>query len=243
MDWRLPAAVALMGGSFYRILCKKLAADVYFCAKIAAMKIICIGRNYAEHAKELKNEVPDKPVVFMKPPSALLIGDKPLYYPEFTNDLHYEAEIVLKISKNGRHVQPEFASEYYDQIAFGLDFTARDLQDQLKKKGHPWEIAKGFDGSAALSDFIPMEQVNPAGIEFKLLKNKEVVQHGNTADMLFSFETIIVYVSQFFKLQMGDLIYTGTPAGVGPVKIGDKLEGFITLKNGKEEQLLTCDIR
>lgn len=207
------------------------------------MKIICIGRNYAEHAKELKNEIPDQPVVFMKPPSAMLVNDKPLYYPEFTQDLHYEAEIVLKISKNGRHVQPEFAPEYYDQIAFGLDFTARDLQDQLKKKGQPWEIAKGFDGSAALSGFIDIEKVNREGIEFKLRKNNEVVQHGNTNEMLFSFEDIIVYVSKFFKLQMGDLIYTGTPAGVGPVKIGDKLEGFITMKDGKTEHVLTCDIR
>lgn len=207
------------------------------------MKIICIGRNYAEHAKELKNEIPDQPVVFMKPPSAMLVNDKPLYYPEFTQDLHYEAEIVLKICKNGRHVQPEFAAEYYDQIAFGLDFTARDLQDQLKKKGQPWEIAKGFDGSAALSGFVDIDKVNRAGIDFKLRKNNEVVQHGNTNEMLFSFEDIIVYVSKFFKLQMGDLIYTGTPAGVGPLKIGDKLEGFITMKDGKTEHVLTCDIR
>ncbi len=207
------------------------------------MKIICIGRNYAEHAKELKNEIPDKPVVFMKPASSLLVNDKPLYYPEFTQDLHYEAEIVLKICKNGRHVQPEFAGEYYDQIAFGIDFTARDLQDQLKKKGHPWEIAKGFDGSAVLSDFIDIDKIDTEGIEFKLRKNNEVVQHGNTNEMLFSFEAIIVYVSKFFKLQMGDLIYTGTPSGVGPVVIGDKLEGFITMKDGKTEHVLTCDIR
>jgi 2-keto-4-pentenoate hydratase/2-oxohepta-3-ene-1,7-dioic acid hydratase in catechol pathway len=207
------------------------------------MKILCIGRNYAEHAKELNNEIPDQPVVFMKPPSALLLNDKPLYYPDFTKDLHYEAEIVLKISKNGRHVQPEFAADYYDQIAFGIDFTARDLQDQLKKKGQPWEIAKGFDGSGALSDFISIEKVDRAGIEFKLRKNNEVVQHGNTRNMLFSFEAIIVYVSKFFKLQMGDLIYTGTPAGVGAVQIGDKLEGFITLLDGKTEHVLTCDIR
>lgn len=214
-----------------------------FAQKFPGMKIICIGRNYAEHAKELKNEIPDKPVVFMKPASALLVNDKPLYYPEFTQDLHYEAEIVLKICKNGRHVQPEFAAEYYDQIAFGIDFTARDLQDQLKKKGHPWELAKGFDGSAALSDFIDVDKINTEGIEFKLRKNNEVVQHGNTNEMMFSFTDIIVYVSKFFKLQMGDLIYTGTPAGVGPVQIGDKLEGFITMKDGKTEHVLTCDIR
>lgn len=207
------------------------------------MKIICIGRNYAEHAKELKNAVPDEPIVFMKPPSALLINDKPFYYPDFSKDIHYEAEIVLKICKNGRHVQPEFAPDYYDHIALGIDFTARDLQTKCKEKGQPWEIAKGFDGSAVLSDFMPIEKINRDAIEFKLRKNNQVVQHGNTKDMLFSFVEIIVYVSKFFKLQIGDLIYTGTPVGVGPVQIGDKLEGFIITKDGKSEQMLTCDIR
>ncbi len=207
------------------------------------MKIICIGRNYAEHAKELQNEILENPVVFMKPASSLLINNKPFYYPDFSKDIHYEAEIVLKISKNGRHVQPEFAADYYEQVAFGIDFTARDLQAECKKKGLPWEIAKAFDGSAVLSEFIPIEKLNRSSIEFKLRKNNELVQHGNTTDMMFSFEAIIVYVSKFFKLQMGDLIYTGTPAGVGPVQIGDKLEGFITLLDGKTEHLLTCDIR
>lgn len=207
------------------------------------MKIICIGRNYAEHAKELKNEVPDEPVVFMKPPSALLVNDKPFYYPEFSNDIHYEVEVVLKICKNGRHVQPEFAADYYDHVALGIDFTARDLQTKCKEKRQPWEIAKGFDGSAVLSDFIPIDQVNRDAIEFKLRKNSQVVQHGNTKDMLFSFDDIIVYVSKFFRLQIGDYIYTGTPSGVGPVQIGDKLEGFMMLKDGKSAHLLTCDIR
>ncbi len=207
------------------------------------MKIICIGRNYTEHAKELNNEVPEQPVVFMKPPSALLINNKPFYYPDFSQDIHFELEIVLRICKNGRHVQPEFAPDYYDQVALGIDFTARDLQAECKKKGLPWEIAKGFDGSAVLSDFVPLGKLNRNAIEFKLRKNNELVQHGNTADMLFSFEDIIVYVSKFFKLQMGDLIYTGTPAGVGPVQIGDKLEGFLTFADGKTEHLLTCDIR
>jgi len=207
------------------------------------MKIICIGRNYAEHAKELKNEVPDEPVVFMKPPSALLVNNKPFYYPEFSNDIHYEAEIVLKICKNGRHVQPEFADDYYDQIGLGIDFTARDLQAKCKEKGHPWEIAKGFDGSAVLGNFVPIEQVDRQAIEFELRKNGDVVQHGNTKDMLFSFADIIVYLSKFFRLQIGDYIYTGTPAGVGPIRIGDKLEGFIKLKNGESAPMLTCDIR
>lgn len=207
------------------------------------MKIICIGRNYAEHAKELNNPIPENPVVFMKPPSAMLVNDKPLYYPEFTKDLHYEGEIVLKICKNGRHVQPEFASEYYDQVGFGIDFTARDVQDQCKKKGHPWEIAKAFDGSAAMGRFLPLADLpDRSAIQFQLKKNGEVVQRGNTHDMLSSFETIIVYVSKYFKLQVGDFIFTGTPAGVGPVQIGDKLEGFIEAKDG-ERHLLSCEIK
>ena len=206
------------------------------------MKIICIGRNYAEHAKELNNPVPSRPVVFLKPSSALLANNKPLYYPEFTKDLHYELEVVLKVAKNGRHVQPEFASGYYKEVALGIDFTARDLQEECKKKGQPWEIAKGFDGSAALGKFLPIGQVNPSAIAFELKKNGQTVQRGNTKDMIFSFEDIIVYVSQFFKLQMGDLIFTGTPAGVGPVQVGDKLEGFIHTKT-EIRQLLSCQIK
>ncbi len=165
------------------------------------MKIICIGRNYAEHAKELHNAIPEDPIVFLKPPSALLINNKPLYYPDFTQDIHYELEVVLKICKNGRYVQPEFASEYYQQVGLGIDFTARDLQAKCKKNGHPWEIAKGFDGSAALSPFVGLDKVDPSGIQFRLQKNGSLVQDGNTRDMIFSFEDIIVYVSKFFKLQ------------------------------------------
>ena len=206
------------------------------------MKIICIGRNYAEHAKELNNPVPARPVVFMKPPSALLANNKPLYYPEFTKDLHYEVEVVLKVSKNGRYVQPEFAGDYYKEIALGIDFTARDLQQECKEKGQPWEIAKGFDGSAVLGKFTSISKLNLPAIEFELKKNGETVQHGNTKDMIFSFEDIIVYVSQFFKLQMGDLIFTGTPAGVGPVQIGDKLEGFIHTKTDIR-QVFSCQIK
>lgn len=209
------------------------------------MKIICIGRNYIEHAKELNNPVPSKPVVFMKPSSALLVNEKPFYYPDFTKDLHYECEVVLKICKNGRSVQPEFARGYFDEVALGIDFTARDLQDELKKKGHPWEIAKGFDHSAVLGRFLPLASVEKVGgdIEFSLHKNGQTVQHGHTKDMIFSFEQIIVYVSQYFKLFQGDLIYTGTPAGVGPVQIGDRLEGHFLDKDGNLEQVLTCDVK
>jgi len=207
------------------------------------MKIICIGRNYAEHAKELNNPIPENPVVFMKPASAMLVNGKPFYYPEFTKDLHYECEVVLKICKNGRHIQPEFAAEYYNQIGLGIDFTARDVQDQLKKKGHPWEIAKGFDGSAVMGGFLPLSDIpDRSAIEFQLKKNGEVVQRGNTRDMLNSFEAIIVYVSKYFKLQVGDYIFTGTPAGVGPVQIGDKLEGLLAAKEGMK-QLLSCEVK
>jgi 2-keto-4-pentenoate hydratase/2-oxohepta-3-ene-1,7-dioic acid hydratase in catechol pathway len=206
------------------------------------MKIICIGRNYVDHAKELHNPVPSKPLVFMKPPSALLVNNKPFYYPEFTNDLHYEVELVIKIGKNGKYVQPEFASEYISEIGLGIDFTARDIQKNCKEKGHPWEIAKAFDGSAVISPFISLSKVNRQGIEFELHKNGEQVQHGNSKDMIFSFEDIIVYTSQFFKLQMGDYIYTGTPAGVGTVQIGDRLEGFLHTKK-EILPMLHCEIK
>jgi len=206
------------------------------------MKIICIGRNYADHAKELNNAVPEEPVVFMKPPTALLVNNKPLYYPEFTKDLHYELELVVKIAKNGRHVQPEFAADYYQEVALGIDFTARDLQSKLKKAGKPWELAKGFDGSAAISPFVPIDRLNRTAMEFELLKNGEVVQHGNTMDMLFPIEDLIVFVSKYMKLQMGDLIFTGTPAGVGPVTIGDQLEGRLHTRT-EVISLLSCVIK
>jgi acylpyruvate hydrolase len=206
------------------------------------MKIICIGRNYADHAKELHNAVPEEPVVFMKPPTALLVNNKPLYYPEFTRDLHYELELVIKIAKNGRHVQPEFAADYYREVALGIDFTARDLQSKLKKAGKPWELAKGFDGSAAISPFVSIDRLNRSAMEFELLKNGEVVQQGNTKDMLFPIEDLIVFVSKYMKLQMGDLIFTGTPAGVGPVAIGDHLEGRLHTRT-EVITLLSCDIK
>lgn len=203
------------------------------------MKIFCIGRNYADHAKELNNPIPSEPLIFMKPPTALLVNNKPFFYPDFTKDLHHEGEIVLRICKNGRSVQPEFASRYFDAVAFGIDFTARDLQEKLKQKGQPWEIAKGFDRSAPLSQWVPISELkNAQDIDFQLIKNGEAVQHGHTRDLIFSFETLIVHISKYFTLQKGDMVFTGTPAGVGPVKIGDVLEGFI-----EGRHLLTCPIR
>jgi len=207
------------------------------------MKIICIGRNYAKHAKELGNKVPTKPLVFMKPGSALLVNGKPFYYPEFTKDLHYELEVVLKISKNGRHIQPEFAKDYYQEIGLGIDFTARDLQRACKEKGHPWEIAKAFDHSAVIGKFVNLKSATIDGqLEFYLNKNGEKVQHGFTKDLIFPFDDLIVYVSRFFKLQKGDYIYTGTPAGVGPVAIGDELEGVLVTPGG-EKTLLQCAVK
>ncbi len=202
------------------------------------MKIFCIGRNYAEHAKELNNAVPTSPIVFMKPPTALLLDNQPFFYPEFSKDIHYELEIVLKICKNGKHVQPEFATTYYDKIALGIDFTARDVQEKCKEKGHPWEIAKAFDQSAVLSSTVDLPQNYQEGISFHLLKNGIKVQDGNTKDLIFSFNQLICHISKYFTLQQGDLIYTGTPSGVGPVQKGDKLEGFLG-----ELQLLSCEVK
>jgi acylpyruvate hydrolase len=189
------------------------------------MKIICIGRNYSEHAKELKNELPDKPVVFLKPQTALLKDNKPFYLPGWTSDMHYETEVVLKVNKQGKYIQEQFAGNYFDEVTVGIDFTARDLQSQQKAKGLPWEIAKAFDNSAVIGEF--RKAVKTGGINFSMNLNGVEVQKGNTNDMIFAFEKIIAYASQFFTLQQGDLIYTGTPAGVGPVKIGDRLQGFL----------------
>ena len=189
------------------------------------MKIICIGRNYAEHAKELNNAVSASPVVFLKPKSSLLQGTT-FYYPEFTKDLHYECEVVVKICKNGKHIKEKFAKNYYQQITVGIDFTARDLQQQQKEKGLPWEIAKAFDGSAVVGKFIDIP-ADVQAVNFSLHKNNLLVQEGHTKDMLFTIDYIIAYVSQFFSLHTGDLIFTGTPAGVGPVAIGDQLKGAI----------------
>ena len=198
------------------------------------MKIICIGRNYAAHIEELKNEKPGQPVVFLKPDTALVKGGAPFYYPDFSKNIHHEIELVLKISKEGKYIQPQFAHRYFEEIGLGIDFTARDLQDQCKAKGLPWEIAKAFNGSAPIGDFKSVAEFSDLkNIDFHLEINGEVKQKGNTSLMLFDFATIISYVSQFFTLKKGDLIYTGTPAGVGPVQTGDQLIGFI----GNEKML------
>lgn len=203
------------------------------------MKIICVGRNYSEHAKELRNEIPDKPVIFMKPQTALLKDNKPFYYPEWTSDLHYETEVVLKICRQGKYIDEKFARKYFEEVTVGIDFTARDIQNQQKAKGLPWEIAKAFDGSAVIGQFKKMAYENAQrGINFSMNLNGIEVQKGNTNEMMFPFEKIIAYVSQFFTLQTGDLIYTGTPAGVGPVKIGDRLEGFL-----EREQVFAFEIK
>lgn len=192
------------------------------------MKIICIGRNYSEHAAELKNELPTKPLWFMKPDSALLLKNKPLYIPEFTKNLHYETELVFRINKVGKYIEEKFAHKYYDAVAVGFDFTARDLQQEAQKKGLPWESAKAFDNSAALSEFIPIEEIPDVNnISFSMRKNGMMVQMGNSSEMIFSIEKIISYVSKFVTLKIGDLIYTGTPSGVGPVEIDDILEAYI----------------
>ncbi|HMJ48824.1 MAG TPA: fumarylacetoacetate hydrolase family protein [Ferruginibacter sp.] len=203
------------------------------------MKIICIGRNFAAHAKELGNEVPDEPVIFMKPKSALLQAHTPFYYPEFTNELHYECELVLRVSKNGKYVQERHAANYYNGITVGIDFTARDIQEICKTNGLPWEKAKAFDNSAAVGKFIDITpELNKKKINFSLHKNKELVQKGNSADMIFNFDSIISHISNYFSLNIGDLIFTGTPAGVGECVVGDELEAFL-----EEKSLLSFDIK
>ena len=190
------------------------------------MKIICIGRNYAEHAKELKNEIPTEPVFFMKPDTSLL-KEEEFYMPDFTKDLHHEIELVIKISKAGKHIEEQFAHKYYNEIGLGIDFTARDLQAKAKEKGLPWEKAKAFDNSAPIGKFISKENLKLEDINFELKVNGQSKQIGSSKDLIFSFDKIISYVSKFVTLKVGDLIYTGTPEGVGAVNIGDKLEGFL----------------
>jgi len=203
------------------------------------MKIFCIGRNYSEHAAELNNDVPTTPMVFMKPHTALLVDGKPFYFPSFSNNIHYEIELVLKIGKNGKNIPKEFASSYYDEIGLGIDFTARDLQQELKSQGFPWEKAKAFDNSAVLGGFkYKNEFTSNIDITFSLNLNDKPVQIGNSKDLIFDFDTLISHISEYFTLQKGDLIYTGTPAGVGPVKIGDRLEGYIGV-----DKLLDCEIK
>jgi len=192
------------------------------------MKIICIGRNYMNHVKELNHSIPTVPLFFLKPETALILRNHPFFHPEFSKNIHFETEIVLKINKVGRHIQEKFAHTYYDEIGIGIDFTARDLQSECIKSGNPWEISKAFDYSAPIGKFIPKSEFSDLNnINFSLLINNEIKQNGNTKNMIFSFDRIISYVSQFLMLKIGDLVFTGTPAGVGPVKIGDRLEAFI----------------
>lgn len=203
------------------------------------MNIYAVGRNYAAHIEELKNERPDEPVIFTKPDTALLKNDAPFYYPDFTSDIHYEIELMLRISRNGKNIQEKFAHKYFDAIGIGIDFTARDLQSKAKEKGLPWALAKGFDGSAPISDFIEKEKLGNLGqLNFSLTIDGEEKQKGNTSLMLFSFDYIISYLSKFFTLRKGDLIFTGTPSGVGPVKIGNKLAGYI-----EKQRLLNCEVK
>ena len=195
------------------------------------MKIICVGRNYSEHATELNNPVPTSPVIFMKPDTALLKDNKPFYLPSFSQNLQYELELVLKIGKEGKKIAEKFAAAYISEIGIGIDFTARDLQNELKEKGLPWELAKGFDNSAPISNFFPVSEFeNLSNISFSLQKNGNKVQIGNTSNCIFSFDYLISYISGFITLKKGDLIFTGTPAGVGKVEIGDKLEGYLENK-------------
>lgn len=200
------------------------------------MKIICIGRNYAQHAKELGNEVPKEPVIFLKPETALIPKGQPFFYPQHSQDVHYEAELVVRIDRVGKHIEEQFSHRYYNSIGIGIDFTCRDIQSQCKAKGLPWEKAKAFDSSAPVSqEFIQLDQLSdPDDIEFHLLKNGEEVQRGSSKDMIFSIDRLISEVSKYFTLKIGDLLFTGTPAGVGPVSIGDTLEGFIGEKRALE---------
>jgi 2-keto-4-pentenoate hydratase/2-oxohepta-3-ene-1,7-dioic acid hydratase in catechol pathway len=192
------------------------------------MKIICIGRNYTNHIAELQNERPTEPVVFMKPDSAVLLKQHPFVLPEFSNEVHHEIELIVKINKVGKYIEPKFAHKYYDEISVGIDFTARDLQDQLKSKGLPWEKAKAFDGSAVIGEFVSKEQfASLDDVNFELLKNGEVAQKGNSSLMLWKIDELVAYVSQFFTLKIGDIIFTGTPEGVASVAPNDVLEGYL----------------
>jgi len=203
------------------------------------MKIIAVGRNYIEHANELNNAIPKEPLIFLKPDTALLKDNESFYYPDFSKDIHYELELVLRICKEGKHVSEKFAANYYDQIGLGVDFTARDIQQKHAEKGLPWELAKAFDHSAPISKMIPKEEFSDLyNLNFYLDRNKERVQHGNTSKLIFSFEKVISFVSQYITLRKGDLIFTGTPAGVGPVHVGDHLTGYL-----EERKLLDFHIK
>ena len=203
------------------------------------MKIICIGRNYNDHISELKNKITNEPLFFLKPDTAIQPKGHPFFIPDFSNNIHYEVELVIKVSKNGKNINEEFSHKYYEEIGLGIDFTARDIQNQCKELGHPWEKAKGFDGSAQISHkFINKNDLDLNNICFKLEKNQQIVQNGNSKDMIYSFDYIISYVSKFYTIRAGDLIYTGTPAGVDRVEIGDKLIGYL-----EEEKILLVNIK
>lgn len=203
------------------------------------MKIICVGRNYTEHIKELENERPENPVLFLKPDTAVLPQKQAFYIPDFTNDLHYEVEVLVKINRVGKHIEAKFAHKYYDEIGLGIDFTARDIQQKMKEKGLPWEIAKAFDNSAVVGEFVNKGIFTSVeDIPFSLNKNGKIVQKGNSSHMLWKIDALIAYISSYFTLRTGDIIFTGTPAGVGPVSDGDTLEGFI-----KDKLMFSVDIR
>jgi len=203
------------------------------------MKIICIGRNYHDHISELKNKITKELLFFLKPDTAIQPKGHPFFIPDFSNNIHFEVELVIKVSKNGKNINEQFSHKYYEEIGLGIDFTARDIQNQCKELGHPWEKAKGFDGSAQISHkFINKNDLDLNNICFKLEKNKQIVQNGNSKDMIYSFDYIISYVSKFYTLRAGDLIYTGTPAGVDKVEIGDKLIGYL-----EEEKILSVNIK
>lgn len=203
------------------------------------MKIICIGHNYKEHIEELGSEIPQKPIFFLKPDSSILQTGKDFYLPNFSNNIQYELEVIIKINRLGKHIDKKFAHRYYSHIGVGIDLTARDLQKECKEKGLPWEISKSFDGSAMLSDWIPIEEIEDINnINFKLLRNEKQVQFGNTKDMLFKIDEIIEYISKFLSLKIGDIIFTGTPKGVGKLEIGDELKAFI-----EEKELLNIKIK
>ena len=204
------------------------------------MKIICVAKNYAAHAAEFDAVVPAEPIFFLKPDSALLIANQPFFYPDFSTNVHYELELVVRINRLGKCIQPHFAHKYYNEVALGIDFTARDLQAEAKRNGNPWTVAKGFDGSAAVSAFVPLEKLGKPvhQLKFRLLQNGTQVQAGDTSQMLFSVDELIANVSRFMTLRTGDYLFTGTPAGVGPVQIGDTLEGFL-----EDTPLLKCRIK
>ena len=203
------------------------------------MKIICVGRNYIDHAKELNNPVPKEPVLFMKPSTALLINQKPFFYPDFSQNIHHEIELVIQINKHGKAIQPQFAHKYYDKIGLGIDFTARDIQNELKEKGLPWEKAKAWDNSAVIGKWTPFTSIkNKKDINFCLYKNKELVQQGNSSNMIHNFDKIVAYISNYFSVNIGDVIFTGTPAGVGEAVVGDELEAFI-----EDDSMFTLEVK